>query len=126
MILETRVNGRLVRTYTGSSKVRRLRDILEQRVYPRCFRNANGCLIWTGGTAGNDRPAVKVEGSMYYIARVVLVVTLGRGIRPKHVAAHSCDTSLCIEPTHIEEASCSRNLSDAWARSRRPSTLVTL
>lgn len=86
------------------------------------------CWLWRGACAGaSDRPCVWFRGRSVYVARLVLRVKLGRPLKPHLVAAHSCDNPLCVNPSHLSEATHSRNLRDAWARGRRscsPSTFT--
>lgn len=126
--------GRVDLTWRPSKlrKLDRLRHVIVTRVLPRTLLGGpkGDCLVWQGATtgAGSGRPAIKIEGQTLYIARVVLAVKLGRGLKPGKVAAHECDFPLCVNEDHLEEATEGKNLRDAWRRSRRtkPSTLVYL
>lgn len=87
--------------------------------------NLGPCWVWTGSCCGETkRPNICIKGTTYYLARVVLSVTLRRPLKRKVVAAHKCDNGKCVRPGHLEEATQSKNLTDAWARGRRPKLLV--
>ena len=80
----------------------------------------NACWEWMGGLAGaRARPRVRINGQSHYVARLVLVCVLGRNLRRRHLASHTCDNGRCLRPKHLQEATASINLKDAWRRGRR-------
>ena len=89
---------------------------------------ATGCWEWNGALAGSTRrPSFWLRGRAVYVARLVLSLRLGRPLRRNLVAAHRCDNPCCVNPAHLDEATQSRNLRDAWTRGRRhrpPCTFV--
>lgn len=85
------------------------------------------CWEWQGSTSGAGRPSVRVGPQVLYVARVVLMLTLGRKLKRGMVAAHSCDNARCIRPDHLAEENYTSNLRASYARKRRacrPKTLV--
>lgn len=91
------------------------------------------CWEWAGAVGGaTRRPQIHWRGRTLYVARVVLAEKLGRPIRRRRLAVHSCDNGLCVNPAHLSEGSYSRNLSEAWDRLRRlraikaPTTLTAV
>lgn len=87
--------------------------------------NLGPCWLWTGSCCGETkRPNICIRGVTYYLARVVLSVTPRRPLKRKVVAAHRCDNGRCIRPNHLEEATQSKNLTDARHRGRRPRLLA--
>ena len=96
-------------------------------IFNRCNPGPEGCWLWLGGVSGAGRPSIRVGKRVLYVARVVLRLRLGRPIRSKMVAAHTCDQPRCVSPEHLREESYSQNLRASWARRRRacvPSTLT--
>lgn len=78
---------------------------------------AKGCLIWTGGQNGSQYGAVWLDGKVMQVH--VVSYFLHKGPVPKGcVVAHSCDESLCFEPTHLFAKSQRQNMVDALKRGR--------
>ena len=88
----------------------------------------DGCWLWLGGRAGaTDRPCVRDPylRQSVYVARLVLMLSLDRRLRKGKLAGHTCDNKLCVNPSHLEEVTHSRNLSDAYKRCRRVPKPIT-
>lgn len=85
------------------------------------------CRLWLGALNSAGYPVVKIGGVCMLVTRVVLTLAAGPIPRSK-LACHACDRSRCIEPTHLEAGTHSKNLRDAWHRKRRcrPYLPVTL
>lgn len=76
-----------------------------------------GCLIWTGGQTGAQYGAVWLDGKVMQVH--VVSYELAKGPVPKGcVVAHSCDESLCFEPTHLFAKSQRENMVEALQRGR--------
>jgi hypothetical protein len=95
--------------------------IRAKQIVARCTLKADtGCLEWTGAMGGTTkRPTVSFRGATHYAARIILANFLGRPLRRGMVAAHTCDNKKCLNELHLEEATESKNLTDAWRRGRR-------
>lgn len=77
------------------------------------------CYEWLGAFNSGGRPVIRWRGRTELVARLVLRWALGRPIAPRMLACHTCDNPACVRPEHLEEGTHSRNLRDAWARTRR-------
>jgi hypothetical protein len=58
--------------------------------------------LWTGSLHGNhrDRPQIKIDGTNYYVARIVWEVLYGP-IPDGLEVCHKCDIPNCLEPRHM-------------------------
>jgi hypothetical protein len=93
-------------------------------VLARGKRTESGCLEWQGALNSAGYPVMKVKGKAVLVTRWIL--SLRRRFKRKELACHSCDNASCIEPEHLEHGTYSKNLKDAWHRSRRysPNTFL--
>src|SRR5215472_3754076 len=72
--------------------------------------NEKGCRLWPC----KKRAIVWMIDDMQPAARLVLQRTLGRRIKDKWEACHTCDDGRCVEPSHIFEGTHQDNIRDAW------------
>lgn len=79
-----------------------------------------GCRIATGTFSQNRQgyPSTSVGGRLQTITRVVLAEVLGRPMRPRTVACHTCDTPACVSPDHLWEGTHQENMTDRNAKGR--------
>jgi hypothetical protein len=76
-----------------------------------------GCRIWRGSTNGAAGYGIVVAGNSRMLAhRLALTLQLGREIRPGMLALHSCDTALCVNPSHLREGTARDNMRDRLER----------
>lgn len=54
------------------------------------------------------------------LTRKALEEKLGRPIKPKYEACHSCDVPDCVNQEHLWEGTHSQNIADAHAKNRMP------
>ncbi|MFF3654880.1 hypothetical protein [Streptomyces olivochromogenes] len=75
--------------------------------------------IGTFSEGPNGYPVTSVEGKPNsLVTRVVLACTLGRPMRPRTQACHTCDNPPCVEPTHLWEGTSAENTQDREAKGR--------
>lgn len=84
----------------------------------------SGCILWLGGTWGGygvyTPPGRKRTGAHRYSYE------LAHGeIPPGHVVRHSCDTPLCVNPTHLSAGTHRQNIADMMERDRSAGKLTT-
>lgn len=91
-----------------------------EEFYNRVERQENGCLIWTGPRAGGDIPerAYGLWGGRQYAHREAYEREYGP-IPPGKEILHSCDTQLCVEPTHLRVGTHVENEQDKIKRGHR-------
>ena len=87
----------------------------------RSERAPNGCLLWIGPRCGGDQKTPDrvygLWGRHKYAHREAYERAYGP-IPDGLVVMHSCDTPLCVEPSHLRAGTQSENLHDASARGR--------
>jgi hypothetical protein len=88
----------------------------KEQFWQRTERQKNGCLLWTGARVGK-------YGDLYWKGRrtrphiVSFKMHHGRIPKGKWVC-HTCDTPLCIEPSHLFAGTPRQNTQDAIAKGR--------
>ncbi len=89
-------------------------------ILARGIRTETGCLLWPGALAKDGR-----YGTVSYLDRThrvhKLVYELGKGEwLPDGInVLHSCDTPLCIEPSHLFEGTTADNVADKVRKNRQ-------
>lgn len=84
----------------------------------------SGCWPYLGARSvagyGQIRVGSRQDGTRRkeQVSRVILAHTLGRPIRPGHVAAHRCDNPPCCRPSHLFEALHIENVADMVVKGR--------
>lgn len=77
------------------------------------------CWEWPGGRCRGDYGTIG-GGHTTIVSRLVLEEALGRPLRPKYKACHSCDNPPCFNPSHLFEGTQQENLRDALRKGRVP------
>ena len=90
---------------------------LIKRIDSKCFKNQNGCLIWTGALNQNGYGVIWIDGINRYAHRInytlrVSEIPLGMNL------LHSCDVPACIEPSHLRIGTQKENVHDTVKRGR--------
>lgn len=88
----------------------------------------SGCFLWEGGYGGNGRPMIytgTVNGVPVTenVAVLVLERKLGRKIKSRYWACHTCDNPACVNEAHLYEGTPSQNAIDYLLRGKRHSKL---
>jgi hypothetical protein len=78
------------------------------------------CILSTKSLTPKGYSQITVNGKRVYAHRHALENKIGRAIRPKFEACHTCDTPNCIEPEHLYEGTHRQNINDTITRNRRP------
>jgi hypothetical protein len=82
------------------------RDILRERILTRCYRDHDGCLIWTGPDSGSGRgggyPRMSVDGGTMAVHIVMWVIEHGP-IPPGKELDHNCSKRRCVDPWRCTE-----------------------
>ncbi len=77
---------------------------------------ASGCWIWQAGVSAGygqtyiNSKAIKAHRAAWYYTF---------GVMPSHNLLHSCDTPLCVNPSHLREGTNADNVRDKVARDRQ-------
>lgn len=91
------------------------------------FDRDTGCRVWIGGTnkgkKGGGYPVLSMRnGKPYpikvYAHRAAFELFHERSIRPGFTIDHTCENTLCIEPTHLEEVLDGENTRRRWGYER--------
>lgn len=80
----------------------------------------NGCRLWDRGLFDKGYPSVWLDKRNERGHRIMLVMKLGRPIRPGMMALHTCDTPRCVAEEHLYEGTAKQNTEDAITRKRFP------
>lgn len=75
-------------------------------------KNLSGCWEWKRCLSRKGYGQFRHDGKTYYTHRYVLEKKLGRSIRSKHMACHSCNNRRCCNPDHIREGTAKENTQD--------------
>lgn len=87
-------------------------------LYANCIRTEGGCLEWQRGRTADGYGTLKLSGVTFYAHRMSLEQKLGRAIKPKFHACHTCDNPPCIAPEHLFEGTARDNIRDRLAKGR--------
>ncbi len=74
----------------------------------------DACWPWRTGKKGK----VWVDGKIVLVSRFMLADKLGRPIKPKMMACHTCDNPPCFNPDHLYEGTHADNMRDMKERRR--------
>lgn len=74
------------------------------------------CWIWMGGRCKSRN--LRLTPQLIVGANQAALILTGAPRPEGHVAAHSCDVSLCCNFLHLRWAPQSENVRESWARSR--------
>ena len=80
-----------------------------------------GCLIWTGAKRGKYGH-ITIKHVSYAAHRVAFELT-GKALKPHDSVCHSCDNTLCIEPSHLFVGTHTDNMRDMMLKGRNRSFL---
>ena len=76
-----------------------------------------GCWLWLGFSAGKDYPQIRWGYKHLYAHRVTFEHF--KGPIPKNLELdHTCSTSCCINPDHLEAVTHAENNKRTWNRGR--------
>ena len=80
---------------------------------------SSGCWIWLGATTGSTgkRPCMRVEGHTRYASRIAWELYKGPFPYVGYLC-HTCDTILCVNPSHMFLGSQQENMQDASRKGR--------
>lgn len=97
-----------------------LRTMARQRLAKKTKRAENGCLEWTGATAGKGYGLTSFGKELRHCYAHRLSYALHHGIHPKFegVVRHTCDNPRCTEPAHLILGTTAENISDKVAKRR--------
>lgn len=86
-------------------------------ILERCKRDANGCLIWLGGTNSDGYGMIMIDYVSYLVHR--LAYELRHGALPSDIfVCHSCDVPQCVEDAHHFPGTNQINQLDARAKGK--------
>lgn len=85
--------------------------------FARYTARVGSCLIWSGPTR-RGYPMLTDGKRKIAVHRWQLERKLGRALEPTEQCRHSCDTPLCVDPTHLLPGSCHDNKQDSVSRDR--------
>ena len=82
----------------------------------RCEREFGKDVCWPWRTGKKGR--VWIDGNIQSVSRVVLSRKLGRSLKPKMMACHTCDNPPRFNPDHLYEGTHADNMRDMKERRR--------
>lgn len=93
---------------------------LEARIayYSTPANDGTDCVLWVGAqTRGYG--VLRYEGRKQLVTRILLERKLGRPLRPRMQACHSCHRPPCIHEDHLREGTAKDNAADRVAAGRQ-------
>lgn len=80
-------------------------------------QDESGCWIWQGAKNATGYGMISVNGRMWVVSRLSLVLVVGELPRTQF-ACHRCDTPPCWNPDHLFEGTAGENNADKHAKGR--------
>lgn len=96
--------------------MRRL-EITKERLLANT-RQEGDCLVWTGSTRAHRYGVIKHCGKTIAAHRASYELHV-RAIPDGQVVMHTCDTPLCINPSHLVLGTQADNVRDMWRKGRQ-------
>lgn len=87
-------------------------------IMPKADVQACGCWLWTGSKMGKGYGKLYYQGKERGAHRVSLLLSKGGDLDGPLLAMHSCDTPLCVNPSHLSWGTQTDNMRDASRRGR--------
>lgn len=81
--------------------------------------NDNGCRLWKPGGKHRRYGQIKVNGQRRQAHQVAWELANGRPWPPGAKGLHSCDVTLCCEPTHMSPGTDAANAADRNVKQRQ-------
>lgn len=78
----------------------------------------NGCVLWTGVLRGDGYGYILINRIWYRLNRLILSHKLGRPLKPKALACHTCHVRHCIADDHLYEGTPQSNMDDMMKAGR--------
>ena len=75
-------------------------------------KEQNGCRLWLGRVNSDGYANFEIKSKYYSAARTALERKLGRKLKPKKEACHTCHVRSCVEPSHLYEGTRLSNMRD--------------
>lgn len=103
----------------------RQREAFVHRFWSRvACGNTNECWPWKAGSYSHGKAGIEygrcsIGGGRVMTAHRVAYLVSNGGLPPELMVGHSCDTSLCCNPRHLEARSGKKNAEHREARARR-------
>lgn len=92
-----------------------LRRETRERLQSRLIAAEGGCRLWPSeGRHGR----ISIDGRLEGTHRVALAQKLGRVLRKREVACHTCDVERCCAESHLFVGSQTTNMRDMAAKGR--------
>jgi len=87
---------------------------------------SSGCGLWSGcssGSWGTGYGTITFRGRVYKAHRLSLMLA-GRDLATDQLACHSCDTPLCVNPSHLWVGTHADNMADMVSKGRHRAGMV--